>query len=128
MRAPADVAGHTLLGHVRMPEMLQAWLDALGVEAPARVEQYDSGPLLLEAATLGLGVAIVFDTMASGLIEAGRLVRPFDEEVASPLNYWFFCREASLARRPLRRFHDWIFEEVADSMPPLSMPAASPPP
>ena len=114
LRRPEDLAEHTVLIHRRMPELLEVWLGGLGGGVqPKRVEYYDSGPLLLEAATLGLGLAVVFDTMASSHLANGRLIRPFDEHVDSPLNYWFFCREAALTKRPVRRFHDWLFEETA---------------
>ncbi len=114
LRAPADLAQHTVMVHRRMPELLDVWLEALGVRArPVRVEHYDSGPLLLEAASLGLGVAIAFDTMVPSFLNGGRLVRPFEETIDSPLNYWFFCRQTALGSRPIRRFHDWLFEEAS---------------
>ena len=114
LRGPEDLAHHTVMVHRRMPELLELWLAALPNRVqPKRVEFFDSGPLLLEAATLGLGVAVAFDTMASTHLTSGRLIRPFDEDVDSPLNYWFFCREGALAKRPVRRFHDWLFEETA---------------
>ncbi|MDB5441569.1 MAG: hypothetical protein JWM33_3996, partial [Caulobacteraceae bacterium] len=109
---PEDIAGHTLLVHRAMPEVLDLWLDAMKVKArPKRIEYYDSGSLLLEAASLGMGVALVFDTMVPAFLDSGRLVRPFDERIDSPLNYWFFCRQAALAGRAMRHFHDWLFEE-----------------
>jgi LysR family glycine cleavage system transcriptional activator len=114
LRTPEDIEGHTLLVHRAMPEVLDLWLSALEVKArPRRIEYYDSGSLLLEAASLGMGVALVFDTMVPAFLESGRLVRPFDERIDSPLNYWFFCRKAALASRAVRRFHDWLFEETA---------------
>jgi LysR family glycine cleavage system transcriptional activator len=113
IRTPADLQHHTVLLHRRMPELLGVWLSAMDASVhPKRVEYYDSGPLLLEAAVLGLGIAFVFDTMAGPYFESGRLVRPYDEHIESPLNYWFFCRQAALSKRPVRRFHDWLFEET----------------
>ena len=120
---PADLSQHTVLMHRRMPELLDVWLAALGVsERPRHIDYYDSGPLLLEAATLGLGVAVAFDTMVSTHLRDGRLVAPLGEQVESPLNYWFFCREAAMTTRAVRRFHDWLAEETA-AAPPL--PSAS---
>ena len=39
-----------------------------------------------------------------------RLVRLFDLAVESPYAYWFACRRSALGRRPVRIFHDWLFE------------------
>ena len=118
LREPSDLANYTLLMHRRLPEMLQVWLDQVGAKIePKRVEYYDSGPLMLEAATLGLGVAAVFDTMVPAHLNDGRLVQALPQRVDSPLNYWFFCREAAMETRAVRRFHDWLVEEAAASRP-----------
>lgn len=41
-----------------------------------------------------------------------RLVRLFDHQVESPYSYWFACRRSSLTRRPVRIFHDWLFDNL----------------
>ena len=41
-----------------------------------------------------------------------RLVRLFDVSVESPYTYWFACRRSALGRRPVRIFHDWLFDEL----------------
>jgi LysR family glycine cleavage system transcriptional activator len=40
-----------------------------------------------------------------------RLVQLFDVAVESPYSYWFACRRAALKRRPVRIFHDWLFDK-----------------
>jgi LysR family transcriptional regulator, glycine cleavage system transcriptional activator len=42
-----------------------------------------------------------------------RLVRLFDQKVESPYSYWFACRRSALKRRPVRIFHDWLFDTIA---------------
>jgi LysR family glycine cleavage system transcriptional activator len=44
-----------------------------------------------------------------------RLVRLFDHKVESPYSYWFACRRSSLTRRPVRIFHDWLFESLGQA-------------
>lgn len=116
--SPQDVVGQTVLVHRRVAELLDVWLERSGVVGrPARVEYYDTGSVQLEAAVHGHGVAIVLHTMARHMLETGRLVRPFDETIESPVSYWFFSREAARASRPLGRFHDWLVAEVEREAP-----------
>jgi LysR family transcriptional regulator, glycine cleavage system transcriptional activator len=111
---PSDIAHQTVLLHRDMPEILAAWIDGLGQGelTPGRVEYYDTGSMLLEAAAHGHGVALAFDFMVPEMLQSGRLVRPFEDRVTSPLNYFFACRPAAMESRPLRRFHDWLFDEL----------------
>lgn len=121
---PQDISKHTLLVHRDMPELLDAWLDGLDLRdpGPKAVEYYDSGPILLEAAAHGLGVALAFDFMVPEMLALGRLVRPFPEHVRSPLNYYFACRQGAVAGRGLKAFHDWLFEELASDVRTLHFP------
>jgi LysR family glycine cleavage system transcriptional activator len=34
--------------------------------------------------------------------------------VESPYSYWFVCRPRALTQKPVRLFHDWLIEAVAD--------------
>jgi LysR family glycine cleavage system transcriptional activator len=43
-----------------------------------------------------------------------RLVQLFGETAESPYVYWFACTPAALERRPVRIFHDWLFEHFRD--------------
>jgi LysR family glycine cleavage system transcriptional activator len=37
-------------------------------------------------------------------------VQLFDISVESPYSYWFACRRSALTRRPVKIFHDWLFD------------------
>lgn len=56
---PEDIARHTLLLHRDMPTIFDDWKQALGVPElePAAIDNFDSGPLDVEAAAQGLGIA-----------------------------------------------------------------------
>jgi LysR family glycine cleavage system transcriptional activator len=41
-----------------------------------------------------------------------RLVQLFGVTVESPYSYWFACRRSSLTRRPVKIFHDWLFDSL----------------
>jgi LysR family glycine cleavage system transcriptional activator len=42
-----------------------------------------------------------------------RLVQLFEQTAESPYAYWFACLPTALERRPVRIFHDWLFEHFA---------------
>jgi len=115
LREPADLARTTVLLHRDLPDTFDIWKEALGLPdlAPAAVDHFDSGPLILEAAAQGLGVAFMLDMHLEGAHDE-RLVQLFDP-VPSPYSYWFACRRAALGRRPVKLFHDWLVEELAEA-------------
>ena len=109
IKDPAQLSEMTVLIHREMPDTFDAWRDALKIKnlEPAAIDHFDSGPLMLEAAAQGLGVAIMHD---DHFRRAGdkRLARLFDIEVESPYSYWFVCRPHALELRSVRIFHDWL--------------------
>jgi len=111
IREPADLADATIFLHRDMPETFDYWRDAIGLPGlqPAAVDHFDSGQLILDAAAQGLGVAFMLESHLYGSGDP-RLVRLFDHKVESPYSYWFACRRSALKRRPVRIFHDWLFE------------------
>lgn len=112
---PAQLAELTAFIHRDMPDTFSAWRAATGAHdvEPAAVDHFDSGPLMLEAAAQGLGVAFMHE---SHFVDAAdpRLVRLFDIEVESPYSYWFVCRPRALDTRAVRLFHDWVIDAIAD--------------
>ena len=106
---PDQIAEVTILVHREMPAIFDAWKEAVELPdlQPAAIDNYDSGPLMLEAAAQGLGVAIMH---ASHFNEARdpRLMRLFDMKVKSPYRYFFVCRPRALQARAVRIFHDWL--------------------
>lgn len=105
----AKLNRQTFLIHNDMPESFESWKTALGLEAlqPAAIDHFDSGPLILEAAAQGLGIAIMHD---DHLTRAGdqRLARVYNIQVESPYSYWFVCKPRALETRAVRLFHDWL--------------------
>src|SRR3546814_5946493 len=88
----------TILIHREMPMGFEAWKEAVEMPElePASIDKFDSGPLMLEAAAQGLGVALMH---ASHYHQAkdSRLVRLRSEEHTSELqslmrnSYAVFC-------------------------------------
>nr|WP_179220711.1 LysR substrate-binding domain-containing protein [Sphingomonas laterariae] len=115
LRAPDDLRRMTIFLHRDMPETFNSWREALRRPdlEPAAVDHFDSGHLMLDAAAQGLGVAFMLDSHLHDANDA-RLVELFDDvDVDSQYSYWFACRRSALSRRPVRIFHDWLFEAIA---------------
>ena len=106
---PEQIAGLTVLLNRDMTETFNSWRHAAGLDEiePLAVDHFDSGPLMLEAAAQGLGIAFMHE---SHLIDArdDRLTRLFAIEVESPYSYWFTCRPRALHTKPVKWFHDWL--------------------
>jgi LysR family glycine cleavage system transcriptional activator len=115
LRSPADLAGMTVLLHRDLGQAFDHWRNAAGLPdlEPGAIDLYDSGQLILDAAAEGLGVAFMLESHLSGSGDA-RLVQLFDLKVESPYSYWFACRRSALKRLPVKLFHDWLVDEVAD--------------
>jgi LysR family transcriptional regulator, glycine cleavage system transcriptional activator len=111
---PEQMSELTVFVHRDMPEAFEAWRQAAGLpdlHAQA-IDHFDSGPLMLEAAAQGLGVAMLHENHFADAADP-RLVKLFDVEVESSYSYWFACRPRALEQRPVRIFHDWLVETLA---------------
>ena len=108
---PAQVARMTVLLHREMEGVFDAWCEAVGQTGlrPVATDLFDSGPLMLEAAARGLGVAFMLESHLDGAHDP-RLHRLFGTQVDSPVGYWFACRPRALALPAVRAFHDWLVE------------------
>ncbi len=108
---PADLAKQTVMVHSDMPQIFAHWCREVGEPKlkPLAVDSLDSGPLMLEAAANGLGVAIMHGGHYSDAKDP-RLVRLFDFEIESPYSYWFVCRPRALQRRAVKIFHEWLLK------------------
>ncbi len=106
---PADVGRMTVLLHRDMEGVFDAWCEAVGQQGlrPVATDLFDSGPLMLEAAARGVGVAFMLDSHLADAHDS-RLHRLLDTDVDSPVGYWFACRPRALASPPVRAFHDWL--------------------
>ena len=105
----AALNSQTFLVHNEMTESFDAWKEALGLQdlQPAAIDHFDNGPIMLEAAAQGLGIAIMHDNHLLRSHDS-RLARVIDIQVESPYSYWFVCRPRALEQRAVRLFHDWL--------------------
>lgn len=115
LRTPADLAQHTWLEEVHIPDAWPLWLAAAGLPdlAPARRLTYDHAQLMLDAAMAGQGVALTSDVIAERALRERRLVRPFAITAPAPWTYHLVMRPDGGADPAVAAFRDWIVAEVA---------------
>lgn len=111
IQTPADLTKQTVITHTDMPLIFDKWREVMGVPKlkPAVIDSIGSGPLMLEAAANGLGIAIMHGSDLSDAKDP-RLTRLFDTEIESPYSYWFVCRPRALKQRAVKIFHDWLLK------------------
>jgi LysR family glycine cleavage system transcriptional activator len=89
------------------------WFAAAGVGAAStpRGLAFDDAAMVIEAASAGLGVALVRRLHADEALEAGRLVRISATEIKTPYRCYLVWRDDNPRVAQIRRFADWIFAE-----------------
>jgi LysR family glycine cleavage system transcriptional activator len=106
---PEQLQRTTILLHREMPDTFIEWRKAIGMPylEPAGTDYFDSGPLMLEAAAQGMGVAFMMGQHLDDSQDE-RLTRLFSYDVESPYSYWFVCRPRALRQPAVKLFHDWL--------------------
>ena len=100
LASPAALSGARLLRH---PLLHWAeWFAAAGLTLPEPAEgaRFEDGALMMDACVAGLGVALATSTLARSHLESGRLIRPFDVEIAAGAFY--------LLAAPAAREKPWV--------------------
>jgi LysR family transcriptional regulator, glycine cleavage system transcriptional activator len=115
LRAPADLAHHTLIHGQQTPGAWSAWLRAAGVPdlEPKRNVTYDHVALALAAAEAGQGVALSTPILVGRRIAEGKLERPFPLSVHWDETYHFVCRPADLQEPRIAAFREWLTGRLA---------------
>ncbi|TKD51906.1 LysR substrate-binding domain-containing protein [Sphingomonas baiyangensis] len=112
---PEQLAQLTALVHRDMPDTFLEWRRAMALPElePLAMDYFDSGPLMLEAAAQGLGVAFMLESHYESAADP-RLVRLFPP-VDSDYSYWFVCRPRALSMPAVKLFHDWLIAALPQS-------------
>lgn len=117
LREPADLARCRLLRHTW--QAWAPWLQAarVRVKEPTTGLALSDSAMLLEAALAGEGVALARSLFAVDDLRAGRLVRPFEPEVADVYAYYALWPSGATLSGPARAFRDWLRVELAGAVP-----------
>lgn len=117
-----DLKHYTLL-HDDSHRSWTRWLDAVGAKDvnPRRGIICGDRNSMLQAALEGQGIALASVVFAANDLAAGRLVRVFDVEVASPFAIWAVCLPRRLNDPVVSGALDWLVREAqqsGDAYPP----------
>jgi LysR family transcriptional regulator, glycine cleavage system transcriptional activator len=95
-------------------EYWAGWFKAAGIDQVPRMKgaEYNDAAMVLQAALDGEGVALTRRSLAESDLAKGRLVRPFDVEVAAPESYFLVCLPQHRHSRKITAFRDWLFSEI----------------
>jgi LysR family glycine cleavage system transcriptional activator len=90
-----------------------AWFEAAGIKSPSpmRGPIYDDSALTVEAASAGLGIALVRRLHAQDALESGRLVRISGVRVKDPYSCYLVWRDDNPRIQAIRRFSEWVLAE-----------------
>ncbi len=120
---PDDLCHHTLL-HIDWKDAeasWRMWLLAAGLHDidPTRGPRFTQENMAVQGALDGHGVALVGDMLVADHLAAGRLVRPFDPSLSTPLNfsYYLLSAKGNSERPKIAAFRDWLLEEASASSP-----------
>lgn len=125
IRAPADLARHTLLKNEEAVELIFPWLawenwfEAQGLKSPAvrSALRFTNHDQVIQAALAGQGVALARGALAAELISGGRLALPFGAGSPSPFAYYVVTSALSRQRPEVQAFVAWIEQEAAKTRP-----------
>ncbi len=106
---------HKLLHVYTAQEDWHIWLEAAGVKDVALSQNlaFDSYILSQEAAIEGRGVAMTIGPFADDDVAAGRLAYPFEIAVPHRHSWQFVCSNTQRLKPKIRRFENWLAEQVA---------------
>ncbi len=121
LRTPSDLKKHTLL-HVEWKEAegsWRTWLLAAGAPDvdPFRGPRFTQEEMAVRAAIEGEGVALLGDQMAADHLASGRLVRPFEAALSTPLVFAYYLLRPSHGQDApkIACFRRWLLGEVESS-------------
>ncbi|HEX3575210.1 MAG TPA: LysR substrate-binding domain-containing protein [Rhodopila sp.] len=101
---------------------------ALGWPDAAPTLTFESRALAVQAATAGMGAAVVDRNLVAGMLASGILgeIAP-DPPITTQEGHWFVALPDRLHLRPVRQFRDWLVGEAMQAQtPPWQHPIISP--
>ncbi|MCB8819393.1 LysR family transcriptional regulator [Microvirga rosea] len=112
LRDPVALTGETLLRSYRADEWPK-WFRVTGVDVDLSVKGnvFDSSLAMVEAARLGLGVALAPPLMFERDLQSGRLKQPFADSVSTGA-YWLTHLKSKSSTPAMKAFQEWIISSV----------------
>jgi LysR family transcriptional regulator, glycine cleavage system transcriptional activator len=110
LRAPADLAQHTLLHAATRREMWPRWLTAAGIAdlTPARNQVFEHFYFAIQAAIEGLGVVMGPLALVGDELREGRLLAPIRKPALRTRGYFVYAPETSNAAPAVIALRQWL--------------------
>jgi LysR family transcriptional regulator, regulator of gene expression of beta-lactamase len=111
LRTPSDLSNENLLRSYRAEEW-PLWFAVAGSPCPMiQGPIFDSSVAMADAASHGVGIALVPAAMFDRELKSGRLARPFTAEVAAG-SYWLTWLKSKQLTLGMSAFRDWLLEAL----------------
>lgn len=109
-RKPADLANYVLLHKIGRPEAWSRWFELAGnAEVSAyKGPRYNMYAMLIEAARMGAGVALVPRTYVVDELASGELTVPWEMLVPGAKDYYFVVPEQKQGSQAVQLFLAWL--------------------
>src|SRR6201984_1765626 len=113
LKEPADCLAFPLLHDFNRQDW-PLWFEALGVAAPncKKGPAFSESHLVVRAAIAGQGLALVRDLYAEDDLRSKKLVKPLTVNWPVQFAYYVVATSETLQKPAVRRFRDWLIEEV----------------
>ena len=114
---PSDLFHHPVIRETEALAGWPEWLAAQGLtpEGLRPGPTYRDGAMCLDAAMMGQGVFMAWETLAADAVLRGTVAAPFAQRVPSGVAYWFVTTRLSARKPAVRRFRDWLLAEIGAS-------------
>jgi LysR family glycine cleavage system transcriptional activator len=105
----------------------QSWLIQVGAGRKPLSPglRFDQADMVVDAALLGLGIALARTSLIADELDSGRLVIAYPHTAPTAFSYYLLCRPQSATCPRIERFRDWLLEECKPRVP-LETPAVLP--
>lgn len=109
-----DTPAAALIQHSTAPEAWQRWFDAAKLNPPplGQGPRHDLMSMSLNAALVGLGVALLPDYMTGEAVAAKRLLRLSKVSMRAERAYWLVLPPAAAKRPAVQVFRAWLLRQA----------------
>jgi len=114
---PKEVLDHPMIRSVKAQVQWTDWTDAQHLKAPIRnsVLSFDRSHMAVDAAALGLGIALESELMMEAELRSAQLVIPVARTPRlSVTTQWLVCPRANLRRSKVTRLFEWLRQEASE--------------
>lgn len=115
VESPADLAAGPLLHLATRPKAWVNWFQSTGMDGGGAYHghRFDQFTMVIEAATAGLGFALLPRYLIEKELDEGQLQVVFDLPMTTENSYYFVMPEGKLEHPLANRFYDWIAGKVS---------------